>query len=424
MRAQGEAVRDGGGRPVRMVGSFLDITEQVRIEETLKRLNETLEQQVAERTAVAENRALQLQSLAVQLIEAEERERRRIAGIVHDDLQQILAASRQKLHWLKDGRRDESAVESVDRLLEEAIHKTRLLSHELQPAVLQYSGLQAALEWLGRQMKDLYGLEVKLSTSGWADDEGEPIKLLLFRSLQELLFNVVKHARTLEAEVHLSRRKGQVEVVVADGGKGLDPHLLDTTASPPGGIGLLSIRERVRFLGGRLDIESRPERGSRITISIPCRSGGEAAAAERKPVEKRQARRSAPRAAQPPDGVFRVLFVDDHRVVRQGLISMLQVQPDIRVVGEAADGMEAVELARALQPDVVVMDIAMPRMDGIEATRRIKEQGLGARIIGLSMIDDQEVVEEMLKAGAEACIRKTASSASILQAIYGSGGRR
>ena len=256
MRAQGQVIRDSGNNPVRVEGSLLDITEQKRAEEALQRLNETLEQRVAERTAVAENRTRQLQSLAVQLIEAEERERRRIAAVIHDDLQQTLAAARQKLHWLKDGPPDASAVQNVDQFLEEAIQKARLLSHELQPAVLQYSGLQAALGWLVRRMEDRYGLVVKLVTSGWTDDEEEPVKYLLFRSLQELLFNVVKHARTLAAEVHLTRRKGNIEVVVSDAGRGLDPHLLDKAESPMSGVGLLSIRERVRSLGGKLGIEA------------------------------------------------------------------------------------------------------------------------------------------------------------------------
>lgn len=116
---------------------------------------------------------------------------------------------------------------------------------------------------------------------------------------------------------------------------------------------------------------------------------------------------------------IRVLFVDDHEMIRQGLISMIADQPDIRILGEAANGKEALEMVRRLKPDVVVMDVSMPVMDGIEATRRIRDESSGVRVIGLSMYEDEKVAQRMLKAGAEAFITKTASSVELLKAIYG-----
>jgi DNA-binding NarL/FixJ family response regulator len=120
---------------------------------------------------------------------------------------------------------------------------------------------------------------------------------------------------------------------------------------------------------------------------------------------------------------LRVLLVDDHQVMRQGLVRMIQDQPEIRVVGEAANGREAIELTRELQPDVLVMDVSMPEMDGVEATRRIKAQMPQVRVIGLSMYEEQSVVQAMRQAGAEAFVSKTDSSGSLLKAIYGMGGR-
>lgn len=105
--------------------------------------------------------------------------------------------------------------------------------------------------------------------------------------------------------------------------------------------------------------------------------------------------------------------------MRQGLVSMIEDQPDIRVVGEAADGLEAIELTRRLQPDVVVMDVTMPRMDGVEATRNIKAEMPNVRVIGLSMFQDEEIGQAMRRAGAEAYVSKTASSGELLKAIYG-----
>jgi DNA-binding NarL/FixJ family response regulator len=103
---------------------------------------------------------------------------------------------------------------------------------------------------------------------------------------------------------------------------------------------------------------------------------------------------------------IRVLFVDDHKVMRQGLIQLIYSQPDIYVVGEATNGREAIEQVRLNQPDVVVMDISMPEMDGIEATHQIKTEFPEVLVIGLSMYDDEHIKQTMFQAGADMVISK------------------
>jgi DNA-binding NarL/FixJ family response regulator len=98
---------------------------------------------------------------------------------------------------------------------------------------------------------------------------------------------------------------------------------------------------------------------------------------------------------------------------------LISAHPEIEVIGEAANGREAIELARHLRPDVIVMDISMPQIDGIEATRLIKSEFPGIRIIGLSMLEDEQSVKNIINAGADAFVPKTASSAELLKAIYG-----
>ncbi len=113
----------------------------------------------------------------------------------------------------------------------------------------------------------------------------------------------------------------------------------------------------------------------------------------------------------------RVLVVDDHKIVREGLASLLSEQSDIEVVGQAGNGREAVEMANRLSPNTVVMDVSMPLMNGDEATRQIKMMHPETRVIALSMFEDNEMVQKMFRAGAESYVLKTAPSESLLSAI-------
>jgi DNA-binding NarL/FixJ family response regulator len=114
---------------------------------------------------------------------------------------------------------------------------------------------------------------------------------------------------------------------------------------------------------------------------------------------------------------IRVLLADDHKIVRDGLRTLLEKHADIAVLGEAEDGREALQLARKLAPDVVVMDIAMPDLNGIEATRQILSENPGMKIVALSMHSDKRFVSEMLKAGASAYLLKDCAFEELIAAI-------
>lgn len=237
-------------------------------EEALRELNETLEQRVAERTELAEARTRQLQSLAVELIEAEERERRRISELLHEDLQQILAAARMQLLAGCRELPPKSLLASAAQLLEESIGRSRRLSHELSPAVLHYAGLITVLEWLVREMKAEFGLSVRLEADTSQQFENSPLKVFVFRAVQELLLNVVKHAGVKSAWVVVSGSGDNLVVKVSDGGRGFNPENMNASAAAPG-LGLLSLRERASYLGGSLAIRSTPGEGSRFTLTVP-----------------------------------------------------------------------------------------------------------------------------------------------------------
>ncbi len=112
-----------------------------------------------------------------------------------------------------------------------------------------------------------------------------------------------------------------------------------------------------------------------------------------------------------------ILLVDDHRIVREGLRTLLGQQPDLEVVGEAADGRDALAQARLLEPDVIVMDIAMPELNGVEATRLILAERPQVRVVALSMYADRRFVAEILRAGALGYVLKDGAFEELALAI-------
>ena len=411
-------VRDGSDRIVKWFGTSTDIDDLRIAEACLRQLNENLENQVLERTVLAEARAKQLQSLAVELLEAEESERRRIAQLLHDDLQQLLASARMQLQTACASLPESPWLENVNKLLMESIKKTRYLSHELGPAVLHNSGLVAALKWLASQMAEQFGLKVLLEVEADQTDF-DPFTTFLFRAARELLFNVVKHAGQKTAWINLSTDHGSVSVAVRDEGKGFSPEA-NFHAMERSGFGLVMIRERANYLGGDFMIESSPGKGSRLTLRLPFSDGKitPRKSPARLPADP-SGRRPRPGEANRSGKGVRVLFADDHKLIRHGLIKLIAHQPNIDVIGEAGDGREAIEKARLLKPDVIVMDISMPKIDGIAATRIIKSEMPSVRVVGMSMYEEDEIKDTMREAGADSMVSKTASSAELLKAIYG-----
>lgn len=260
------------GTFIGFIGSCTDITGRREAEHQLQQLNETLEQRVTERTAIAERRAAQLQAMAAELTRAEERERRRLAEVLHDHLQQLLAASQMQIDVLS--RRAQSpAVEldftNVANLLAQSLDTSRSLTVELSPPILYDSGLVAALQWLSHWMREKHELNVHLEVEDEIEPDDEDLRILLFKAVRELLFNTAKYAGV--HEVHVQVRQGneaRLEVTVVDEGSGFDPEKANQQKGS-GGFGLFSIRERLELMGGRLSVWSRPGKGTRVMLQVP-----------------------------------------------------------------------------------------------------------------------------------------------------------
>jgi PAS domain S-box-containing protein len=394
-----------------------DITERKRVEEELYILTKTLEDRVAERTAEAEQRALQLRQLAAELTLAEQRERQRISLVLHDGLQQILVAAKFQIALLEKTKDVQRLTSELAGLIDDGIETSRSLTAELSPPILQQGGLVPALEWLVKWMGDKHGLAVSLASHGKIESAPEAVVILLFQSVRELLFNVAKHAGIRMARVEVLQESGRIRVYVEDEGVGFDPVQLNAQGAKSRGMGLFSIQERLGYLGGSMEIDSAPGRGSRFTLITPPISIKRADSHVAK-----QSIVSISMASQLKDKVgsekrIGVILVDDHMVMRQGLAGLIRSEPDIEVIGEASDGQSAIDLARELRPDVVVMDINMPGMDGIQVTRIIHRELPEICVIGLSMFQEGEQQAAMLEAGAVNYLTKTGPSAAIIDAI-------
>jgi len=383
----------GGGRAFAFV---TDITERQRAAAALQ-----------QRTTELEYRTTQLSQMAWDLTLAEHHAREQIARTLHDGLQQLLVIVALNLEQqLK--RENEGGTAPSDLLVEakqqldEAMSVARSLNVELFPPVLQRSGLPAALTWLANWTRDKYKLSVQIVADPRADSARKDVRTLLFESVRELLFNVVKYAQTDRVTLALEiDADDQLCITVTDRGAGFEPARLDDRSKAGHvGWGLFRIRERLTLLGGRLDIDSAPGRGTRVRLVAPRDAAPDTADGANELSLAPTGGALAVDDDRASLDALRILIVDDHPAVRRALREMLHQRPQFSVVGDASNGFEAIAYAHTLRPDVILMDVSMPHMDGVEATARIRAELSGIRILGVSMLARSETADALEHAGA------------------------
>ncbi len=227
-------------------------------------------QRQAEREAMEYQR--RLQALASELARAEDRQRRQLAAVLHDGIGQILFSAAANLVSLQNGDPRNCGPEALAptlALLDKAIRDTCDLTFELYPPVLYEIGLKPALERLVQQFQTRNPVVCHLAMDGDVPSLDADMRGTLYQAVRELLANIVKHARAQTVRVNGVSDGALLILSVQDDGVGFDPGSVSASASTPGGFGLFNIRERLRALGGRLDVVSSPGNGSRITMLIP-----------------------------------------------------------------------------------------------------------------------------------------------------------
>jgi len=243
-------------------GSFVDVTERREAESQVRSANSVLAHELKERTRAER----EIQALTARLINAQEEERTRLARELHDDVSQQIAALSIGVSNLKRKMAAQpdalAQSERIQQKLVQLAESTRRLSHELHPAVLQYSGLAAALRNYCAEFAALTSHRIVFRAEGSFDLLPVSTALSVYRVAQEALQNSIKHARADEAEVILTSANGAVTLVVSDRGVGMD-------SGAVAGLGLVSIKERTRLVNGTVEVKSRPGEGVTVTMRVP-----------------------------------------------------------------------------------------------------------------------------------------------------------
>jgi DNA-binding NarL/FixJ family response regulator/signal transduction histidine kinase/ligand-binding sensor domain-containing protein len=354
-------------------------------------------------------------------------ERTRIARELHDTLLQsfhgLLLQFQTVAYLLPD--RPAEAREKLDGAIvhaAKAITEGRDAVQGLRVSTIERNDLAIAIRILG----DSLGSDAKASkrpdftvaVEGETRDLHPIVRDEIYKIGAEALRNAFRHAQAgrIEAEIHYDDE--QFRLRVRDDGTGIDPEVLANQGSE-GHYGLRGMPERAAVIGGELAVWSEVGAGTEVELRLP------------RPQSLRETREAFVAAAgvglegvrtkenvmSPGSSPIRILAVDDHPVVRQGIAGLVGVQPDMTIVAEAATGREAIQQFRAHRPDVTLMDIQMPEMNGLDALITIRTEFPDAKVIVLTTYEGDAHILRALKAGALGYLLKNTLHSELLQTI-------
>ncbi len=253
---QGVVTFNASGEPVRMVGTVQDITERKLAEEKLRNSRE------------------QLRNLSAHLDTVREQERTSIAREIHDELGQSLTALKMDVSWLRNKYREHQPLSektgAMIKLIDSTIRTVRRISSELRPVVLDDLGLIPAIEWQAAEVQKRTGIACEVNFAPGDIILSKGTSTVVFRTLQEALTNVIRHAGATKVRITLEERGGEILLRVEDNGKGISERQI----GDPKSFGLIGIRERVHFLGGEVKITGTRNGGTSLVVTIPLEREG------------------------------------------------------------------------------------------------------------------------------------------------------
>jgi len=405
-----------------MIGLVKDISQQKQYEHSIIQVNEVLEQRAQERTARIRNQADRLRVLANRLGQVEQKERKRLAGVLHDHIQPLVVGARMQLWEIQRKDKIDAAHETarkIEGILEETLVELRSLTVDLSPSAILNDGLMGGMNWLSTYMEKKFNFKIDVFAKNEVDPISENTCYLLFQCVKELLFNAVKYSGEEQARIAIERtRDHKIRLIVSDNGKGFDLEQVTGTDIHQSmtSLGLFSIEERLKDIGGRMKINSAPGQGAAITLTAPA---GEKYENNFPLMDRRKGdpKKGSRISVRPPKDRIGIIIVDDHKLLREGLTGLLQMETDFEVLGEAADAPTAVELAETLLPDVVIMDVNLGETNGMDATRQILSRDPDIKVIALSMHSDKKVRNDMHEAGASVFLNKSIPSDDLITKI-------
>lgn len=390
----GAPIRDAQGNIIGVVLVFHDVSEQKWTAEELRRLT-------------------------ARLLEVQEEERRQVAYGIHDGLGQMLTAASMHLEAFVGHRQPiqqsevEEEFEKARRCLGDAVVEMRRMVSELGPLLLEDVGLVEASRRLLADMAERANWETEFDGDVNGDRLDPMAETALYRIVQEALANAAKHADAAKVKVAFKRQNDTLALEVRDWGRGFDANGMPDRPERGRYVGLVGMRERAALIGGEFSIESSPD-GTRVAVTVPVTSTATASIGKKK---AEVAKMTEPkRGRESSRGEIAVLIADDHPMVREGLRSMLDAE-DIEVIGEAANGAEAVERVQQLNPDVVLMDVRMPDMDGLAATEIVKQGRPETSVIVITSYESKDYLRRAIEVGAAGYLLKGMSRESLIEAI-------
>lgn len=313
-------------------------------------------------------------------------ERNRLSSELHDTVGHAYTSIIMGMETLRTELATEMGIQRLDSLLEmgrKSIEDVRGYLHQMD-SPCQSPSLIQSLQNLGAEFQEHAQVNVSFRAYGEEYELSRQAKIAFIRCLQESLTNAVRHGQGTEIIVSLQFEQQYTRLEIQDNGKG--------NVEWQEGFGMNAMKERAMNLQGQLSVYTKPEEGMLVTCTIP-------------------------RQTEIKDGLIRLLIVDDQPFVRESLRTLLDRYEDLNVVGLAEDGNEAIDLCGRLQPHVILMDLDMQHMDGVEATKKIKQQWPHIRVLIFTTFQDTEQALESLRNGADGFLLKSIETLELANTI-------